>query len=334
MNMAAARSSARPEDPRVACSLCGGLIHPIAGRCKHCKSDLTAARSARPAASSGLPSLAPVKKEPALVIPLPVTAPNTVAQAKPHAVVSAPISAEESKPILPPRPTGRMEASGTSARRTTWPYIVIGLALAAIAVAVVLLVIPNDDAAKDAGRYDPPPAPDRMNTDPKAAPGGPKTDPWSAIPDPKGPGPLAQITPPDPVPTKPNPFAPDPTPPGKVQPPDIDDLVIPDPSLGQNLRNPFNTSGTAMIVAMAKHACDRMTTCSKDPVTSATCSALTSNMASIDPPPTCAAAQRCLSKIDQLSCDDLGNDIDDPFDASFLSSMAMSVQDCMTAISC
>ena len=34
-----------PSDARVPCPLCGGLIHPIAGKCKHCKADLTAHRA-------------------------------------------------------------------------------------------------------------------------------------------------------------------------------------------------------------------------------------------------------------------------------------------------
>ncbi|HEY1553535.1 MAG TPA: hypothetical protein VGF94_01815 [Kofleriaceae bacterium] len=35
----------RTADARVPCPLCGGLIHPIAGRCKHCKQDLTELRA-------------------------------------------------------------------------------------------------------------------------------------------------------------------------------------------------------------------------------------------------------------------------------------------------
>src|SRR5262245_25230008 len=46
-----------PADARIPCPLCGGLIHPIAGRCKHCKGDLRALRSSRPAAAATLPAL-------------------------------------------------------------------------------------------------------------------------------------------------------------------------------------------------------------------------------------------------------------------------------------
>ena len=41
-----------PSDARVPCPLCGGLIHPIAGRCKHCKADLADAPRRAPAAAA------------------------------------------------------------------------------------------------------------------------------------------------------------------------------------------------------------------------------------------------------------------------------------------
>ncbi|MBZ0235260.1 MAG: prepilin peptidase, partial [Deltaproteobacteria bacterium] len=45
-------------EPRTACPACGGQIHPIAGRCKHCKADLTRLRNgAAPAARPNLVAL-------------------------------------------------------------------------------------------------------------------------------------------------------------------------------------------------------------------------------------------------------------------------------------
>src|SRR5690349_6722575 len=45
-------------EARVLCPLCGGLIHPVAGRCKHCKQDLVALRASRlPAVGFRLPAI-------------------------------------------------------------------------------------------------------------------------------------------------------------------------------------------------------------------------------------------------------------------------------------
>jgi predicted amidophosphoribosyltransferase len=49
--------------PRVACPACGAAIHPIAGRCRHCRADLTRAldgpRPPAPAAAPRVSSLRP-----------------------------------------------------------------------------------------------------------------------------------------------------------------------------------------------------------------------------------------------------------------------------------
>ena len=48
--------------PRVACPACGAAIHPIAGRCRHCRADLTRAQDGpRPAAAAGAPRLSPLR---------------------------------------------------------------------------------------------------------------------------------------------------------------------------------------------------------------------------------------------------------------------------------
>src|SRR5215467_11037283 len=88
--MAAAARPGPPEarDARVPCPLCGGLIHPIAGKCKHCKADLSAYRAARPAANTPLPALHPAGGN-------GVTGPATPVPPAAHAV-------------LPPRPTSRV----------------------------------------------------------------------------------------------------------------------------------------------------------------------------------------------------------------------------------
>ena len=86
-----------PSDARVPCPLCGGLIHPIAGKCKHCKADLTGYHAARPAASTPLPSLHRPSNGHA--------APGTQANGHPaHAAVATAVAAADAQPVLPPPP--------------------------------------------------------------------------------------------------------------------------------------------------------------------------------------------------------------------------------------
>jgi hypothetical protein len=161
-------------EARVPCPLCGGLIHPVAGRCKHCKQDLTATRAGRPAAATALPALQNV------------------------AAVVVPVTDTPSQPILPPRPTGRSVAAQPHPQSSRWPIYVIVLAVVAIAGAVVIMVWPQHDAAAE-HTLQPPPAPERMDTDPMPAPG--TADPWGA-----NNAPHSQVVPrstPDPLPPQP-----------------------------------------------------------------------------------------------------------------------------------
>ena len=119
--MAAAKAPG-PADARIPCPLCGGLIHPIAGRCKHCKGDISTTRSSRPAATA-LPALQPSAPQANPYAPAPAPT-NGVNGAHAYAIKAHPANAHmaipiamrdsESQPVLPPRPTGRMQASGTS----------------------------------------------------------------------------------------------------------------------------------------------------------------------------------------------------------------------------
>lgn len=153
------------------CPLCGGLIHPVAGRCKHCKQDLSALRAGRPAAATPLPRL----QGPAAPIAVPAK--------------------EASQPILPPRPTGTGVAiqSATRPAWKSWPVLVIIVATLAILGAVVIMVWPQHHGATSHSLA-PPPAPERMDTDPLP----PQADPWQQ--------PHSQVTPrstPDPLPAQP-----------------------------------------------------------------------------------------------------------------------------------
>lgn len=305
--MAAAAKAPGPADARVPCPLCGGLIHPIAGRCKHCKADVSTTRSSRPAAAVALPPLHQGAAAP------PSHTNGHPANA--HMAVPIAMRTEESQPILPPRPTGRMQASGTrTASWKSWPIVVIGIAVVAIIVAVILMVWPASQPTNaDAKTLAPPPAPERMDTNPLPPSGtGPQgsLDPWSnkpgAAPDPAPAQPPAPPTVPDPV-------------------PDVDDIDPP------NLADPFRGGGLSqqnalgLMSAILQHTCDRLASCpnANDPTVKMMCDAGRLAVPSA-PAPTCSAAQRCLSRIDALPCDDL-----DP--ASTLG-MVQGVQDCIEAM--
>jgi hypothetical protein len=344
--MAAAARAPGPADARIPCPLCGGLIHPIAGRCKHCKEDLSTLRSSRPAAAATLPSLlgSGARANP-YVGAATTNGAGPVAQLHAQAVHSHPANAhlavpiavrteEPSQPILPPRPTGRMHASQPGpVTWKSWPVIVIAIAVVAIVTAVVLMVWPPGATTKaNAGTLPPPPAPERMDTNPlPPSGGGPQSgvDPWRAPPG----------AAPDPAPTRP---APSPSPGPSPGSPDIDDIDPDDPG---SLRDPFGSprpgrggglgglgslggaNSVAMMAAIFHKACDRLASCgTADPLMKSTCEALDLSLPN-QPPPSCPAAQRCLATIDRMSCDD-------DMDATALMGLMTSVQDCMTAMNC
>ncbi|HUJ62194.1 MAG TPA: hypothetical protein VLX92_26990 [Kofleriaceae bacterium] len=147
-------------DARVPCPLCGGLIHPVAGRCKHCKSDLTPFRAGRPQAAAALPPL--LNGHHVAPVALPVR--------------------EESAPILPPRPTGRSMPAQPVSMWRRWPVIVIVLAALAIIGAIILMfALPSSADTKTSRALPPPPAPEHMETNPLPPPdlGGTSADPWA-----------------------------------------------------------------------------------------------------------------------------------------------------------
>ncbi|HSN29740.1 MAG TPA: hypothetical protein VLT45_25810 [Kofleriaceae bacterium] len=146
------------------------MIHPVAGRCKHCKQDLTAHRAGKPAAAAALPAL--------------------VAAAAVH---------EPARPVLPPRPTGTSIATQPEAKTSVWrnwPVLVIALAATAIIGAVVIMVWPEHHG-EASHTLKPPPAPERMDTDP--SPSTPHAaDPWQG-----NAAPVVPRSTPDPLPAQP-----------------------------------------------------------------------------------------------------------------------------------
>ncbi len=307
-----------PSDARVPCPLCGGLIHPIAGKCKHCKADLSAYRSARPAAAAPLPALNGMPAAPYQNGHATPAAPVPQQQVNLQALAAQ----DASQPILPPRPTGRMHAAEAkpSAWRS-WPVVVIVLAMLAIVTAVVLMVWPahKDQAGKHA--LQPPPAPERMDTnqlqeqpipppphDPASKPGagGGGADPWSQ--------PHSQIDPP--VPQAPQ------MPQAPQDDPDVDDLKDPFTPGGSTLH-----AGTGMAtIAMVAHLCKKLTQCGTTDVTmKGLCDSFGHNMSA---PSNCPAAERCIEHIDTMSCGDSG---DITLDAM---SVMTQFHDCAEAIKC
>jgi hypothetical protein len=300
------------------------LIHPIAGKCKHCKAELTTFHAARPAANAPLPALRPGApgSQHANGHARAAHAPTA------HAAVPAVAAAGgASQPVLPPRPTGRghtPEPRASSWR--SWPVLVIILATVAIVVAVVLMVWPSRHDVDGKRTVAPPPAPDRMQTEPDVkqtpqanpqilppAKADPTIDPWTDRPDPPAPDPSA----------------------GAIDRDDDDDVggvidpfASPRPPAGPSGRRRLTTNQRGMmILAMAEHMCRKMVQCgTDDPMIKATCDGFTRRPPS--PPVRCAAADRCLRRIDTLSCG-LPSE-------TFLQPQALMAQfqDCAEAVRC
>jgi len=311
-----------PSDARVPCPLCGGLIHPIAGKCKHCKADLTSYHAARPAANAPLPALQPpgganghAGVQGRAAVPVPAAP-----------VMAMPAAAHEvAVPVLPPRPTSRPSTSepARSAWRS-WPVVVIILAMIAIAVAVVLMVWPaghGDGSAKHA--LQPPPAPERMDT--RRPPITPRIDrpsvpPTAQIVPPRGAAPL------DPPAQPARPPAADLTDPDDDHDVDaLDPLATPPAGRGPS-KVTGGGQGTAML-AMADHLCRKMIQCGNaDPTMQRMCDTVTHSQP--DPPANCPAAERCLQHIDTMSCASQADDL------TQLTALLTQFRDCAEAVRC
>jgi hypothetical protein len=274
-------AAARPPgiaDARVPCPLCGGLIHPVAGRCKHCKEDLTSFRAGRPQAAVALP---PLNGQP--------TASNgTNGHAAAAAVPIAMPAREGSQPILPPRTTARSVVARPHSIWRSWPMLVIALAAIAIVAATVIMIMPPGEKKHD-GKLSAPPAPERMETNPLPDQQS-QIDPWSQ------PGTVPQ--------------APDPQPAPRAQPtpPDPDDDIWGSSGGGVFGGTPGGGTlgggnGAAFMITALDHACTRLKACPG--VDQSALASVCEAVAMMPKPPAvtnCQAAQRCLDAIDHLSC--------------------------------
>jgi hypothetical protein len=206
-----------PAEPRVACPVCGGQIHPIAGRCKHCKTDLSTMRGGAQSGPTALPALG------AYVPPVPIVAPPSAAQAAATVHASsgyAPIgyaNGHGSHAALAPMPSALQPpaiamASASSTRIASawsrrWPIVVVVLAAIAIVVSIVLLMRGEDPPSSKVHRATQPSMDNNMNTNPML-PNDPSgaikpDDPWGgppsvdpAVPPPSPPVPLNGSGPP------------------------------------------------------------------------------------------------------------------------------------------
>lgn len=280
-------AAARPPgiaDARVPCPLCGGLIHPVAGRCKHCKEDLTSFRAGRPQAAAALPALNGAHR-PA------VTMNGTNGHAAATAIpVVLPAASDGSQPILPPRTTARsIPVQRSHSIWRSWPMLVIILAAIAIVTATVIMLLPQDDKRGEKKMSPMPgPAPERMETNPIPDKQG-AIDPWGGQPDPG----LGN------VPRRPDPRA-APQPPAQ----DPDDDIWGGLGGGIGGGNPWGTGGGQFMVTALDRACKKLKSCPDvdQSMLSTICDAVA--MLPKPPPSNCAAADRCLRAIDQLDCSD------------------------------
>ena len=321
MTMAAPARPPGLGDARVPCPLCGGLIHPVAGRCKHCKEDLSQFRAGRPQAAATLPALngSPIMAPATLHTPpaptgyMPTNGTNGQATTTTAAAPIAIQAREGSQPILPPRQTGswRADQKPASSLWRSWPILVIGVAVLAIVTAVVIMVLPQDKKSSGKKIGTPPPAPERMDVDPtnpKSSQLNPPKpdDPWADDQNTPSPAPHAQPQ----APMTPDPLTPDPN-------TDPNDLFG---SLGGG------TGGSAVMMAAMDKMCTKLKTCGDaDPSISAVCDQFSTFKNALPQVPTsCGAAQKCLQAIDKFSCT--------AGDAVNVMVAVYAIQDCKDAI--
>lgn len=257
-------------EPRTSCPACGGPIHPIAGRCKHCKADLTRLRGgAAPAAKAS-----------------PAARPNLVALGGGNghgtngASVQSSAVATSAVMVPPPAEAALAPRAGWSSR---WPLVVALVAVIAIVASVALLLFGGGDSKKDRGvRRNDGPAPELTPTDPLAP----------------------QVTPPAPPPNggqphaggiRPDPRQPDPAPPVPTPPP-------PSPTSGPRTVNEFFT-------AAIDTACKRLATCSSDDQIATYCTIARQSLPQygqtldqLCPDYNSAAAAECLDSVSRFPC--------------------------------
>ena len=323
MAMATRSNRANPSDARIPCPVCGQQIHPVAGRCKHCKTDLVKMREQHgqraPKVDLAAVGSAPVPAAPPVFLPAP-DAPGPApgnGHAPPPTTFAPPPEVAPPPAFLASYP--ETPGAAPEAKAPRWPLVVVLLAGIAIIVCAYILLFAGDDSAKassvkkSSGGM---PAPDRMETMPAPPPVQVPdlADPWTAPP---APDPAPAPTPNLPSDPFADPFgAPPPrsaTPPGGV------------PIAEEFMAGVFDAM------------CRKAAACGLDQIGVDACNLLSSSgFADLSREEVRAGrctydeakAARCLASIDALSCNGTGMDLDQAL-GSFL-----GIGDCTTALVC
>ncbi|MBP9087767.1 MAG: hypothetical protein KBG15_16730, partial [Kofleriaceae bacterium] len=274
----------------VPCPLCGGLIHPIASRCKHCRAaigDHAVQQRSGATVLKTLPALA--------AMPQSLSLPSSAV------TVGLPL------PGAPPQPstaTASFDLAQADDRPwwQRWPMIVVAVAAVAIVVAIVLMVWPQHQ--RRGTNVVAPPAPFNMNTNPMpetppTLPSAP-SDPWSgtepAVPSPTDPSaPVPGVDPGSGSTAQDNNPA-LPTPPNTIDP------NAPAPATGNSDRDRF-------VSQLATSVCEQIAGCTNiDPsLTGVLCNAVVTLLNQAAPWSSCSfnasKAATCLKRVQTLSCD-------------------------------
>jgi hypothetical protein len=303
-------------DVRVSCPACGGPIHPIAGRCKHCRTDLVAARGGATGAQGTMIHIGQLGKiAPSKAAAAPLVTPSGAAR---PGLPTGPAVAAASMGIAP-------RTQGRWGKR--WPLLVGAIAAIAIVASVAVLLLGDSGKGKHKRRVLGP-APDRMQTDELP------TDPWargsgSAIDPTNG-----QMLPGAQVPDL-NPSNDDPPPP--PEPTDDEPGVqggvlggaVDDPGATRALGTPDQFLSAALDVT-----CKRLAACWGDANANAldTCAKgrtmLRTQRGAVSmlcPTVDRTAAEQCLQQLAVLPCPDQSATMDE------LASMAYGLDPCMRA---
>ena len=341
-------------DARISCPVCRAPVHPIAGRCKHCRADLVRVRGGTtghgetPVAipilgAGGAPAAAPMPLPGARLGAMPALAaiptsgvgpavPLTHApsHALPAGTVPLALPAGPAMAALPgtvAEPRRARARGGNWSQR--WPLLVAIVAALAILASLAVLVFGDDDAKRKPSRAFGP-APDRMNTDVQPPPAMPDltlpTPPPGALP-PSAQAPSDPSDPTDPI----DPFDPSPAPGTAADPDDPSaQLVPPSPPRAPGVLPTFDDA-SGFVSAAVDVGCERMLSCTGNSSgAQALCSqarqmrgTLATGLGLSCTHFDRAAAQSCLRAIAGLPCPGSGN-----IDASKLSSILLGVPAC------
>lgn len=264
-------------EPRTACPACGGQVHPIAGRCKHCRADLARFRN------GAAPATSPAQRPNLAALGGNGHGANGTANGTTNGTTNGTAPRLSPMPAVMMPPPSDAEVAPRAGWSSRWPLVVAFIAVLAIVASVALLLFGGESGKKDRGvrRFEGP-APELTPTDPLAPQATPPAPP------PNSGAPHAGIAPdPDPVPA--------PAPPPVPAPPS---------SRGVGPRTASDFFTTAVDVA-----CQRISTCSADDQLTQYCDMARQTLPQIGqsmdqmcPDYDRAAAAECLDAVSRFPC--------------------------------